>query len=124
MTATDSVTEEAPIPVDHAFVCSVCDNRWYYTRDRCPDCGAADPSTYELGDGELVAWTDVAVTPRDVRRPNRIGLARFGDVAVIAQIDADADVISVGDPVTFAGSHRLRDGTDEKPRLTPVDRLR
>ena len=108
------------LPVDHAFVCSACGHRWYYTRSRCPDCGAADPSTYELADGELVAWTDIAVTPRDVRSPNRVGLARFGDVTVIAQVDADS--ISVGDPVSFAGSHRLRDGTDaDQPRLTPLE---
>lgn len=105
--------------VDQAFECPTCDTRWYYTRVRCPNCGEGDVRTYELGRGELVAVTEVHATPRDVRSPNRLGLARFGDVQAIAQLADDAT--AVGDRVAFAGAHRLRDGDDvSAPRLTRV----
>lgn len=110
---------ESTLPADHAFVCDRCDRRWYYTRARCPACGCDDSSTYELGTGELLARTAVAVTPPDVRSPNDLGLAEFGDVRLIAQLDTAA---SVGDRVAFAGSHRLRDGDRTRhPRLTVVE---
>jgi uncharacterized OB-fold protein len=107
------------IDVDQAFVCDGCGRRWYYTRSRCPGCGGRGISTYRLGRGELLAVTDIAVTPPDVRSPNRVGLARFGDVQLIAQLQEDA---SVGDTVVFAGEYRLRDGDEStKPRLQSVD---
>ncbi|NGM70667.1 hypothetical protein G6M89_16920 [Natronolimnobius sp. AArcel1] len=110
-----------PLPVDHAFVCDACDRRWYYTRQHCPSCGACEWSTYELEAGELLAWTDVAVTPNDVRSPNRIALVRFDDgVQLLAQ--ATDDPMEIGDRVTFAGSYRLRDGgRADAPRLRPVE---
>ena len=120
MTEAHAPSESTAIPVDRAFVCDDCGNRWYYTRNRCPDCRGDAISTYELADGELLAWTDVAVTPADVRSSNRLGLARFGDVQLIAQVSDDE--ISVGDRVEFAGAYRLRDGDETtQPRLTTVE---
>ena len=112
--------ESEELPVDVAFVCAECDRRWYYTRSRCPDCHGNEISTYRLEEGELIAWTESAVTPPDVRSPNYLGLARFGSVQLIAQLRDDS--ASVGDSVTFAGEYRLRNDDDlEQPRLTLVE---
>ena len=120
MTDATAPSESTALPVDRAFVCDDCGNRWYYTRHRCPDCRGDEISTYELADGELLAWTDVAVTPADVRSPNRLGLARFGDVRLIAQVSDDE--VSVGDRVEFAGAYHLRKGDETvEPRLTVVE---
>lgn len=119
MTDRDSSRETAHVPVDHAFVCHGCDRRWYYTRRRCPDCSGREVSTYELATGELVGWTESAVTPADVRQPNRLGLARFGEVQLVAQLAED---VPIGSRVEFAGTHRLRaDDETGKPRLVTVD---
>lgn len=120
MSEANDPSESTAMPVDHAFACDDCGNRWYYTRNRCPNCRSDGISTYELADGELVAWTDVAVTPSDVRSSNRLGLARFGDVQLIAQVSDDE--VSVGDRVAFAGAYRLRNGDETaEPRLTVVE---
>lgn len=106
--------------VDEAFVCEACGERWYYTRVRCPDCGSDAVGTYELDAGEVLAVTEVAVTPPDVRSPNRLGLVSFDGVRLIAQLDDEA---TSGDSVAFAGRHRLRTSDDsEQPRLTTVER--
>lgn len=111
---------DEPVAVDRAFRCADCGRRWYYHRRRCPDCSGTDATTYELGTGELVAVTSVEMTPPDVRSPNRLGLARFDGVRLIAQL-AD-ETLSPGDIVAFAGAHRLRDGQEElRPRLTAAD---
>lgn len=104
--------------VDQGFECERCGHRWYYTKPRCPECGDDAVSTYDLPRGELVAVTEVHATPSDVRSPNRLGLARFGDVQIVAQLDGEP---SSGDAVAFAGEHRLRSGDDDTaPRLTRV----
>lgn len=106
------------VAVDEAFVCGDCAHRWYYTRSRCPNCNGDTVSTYALGEGELVAVTTVAVTPPDVRSPNWLGHARFGEVQLIGQLTEDA---TVGDRVVFTGAHRLREGDEEEnPRLTVI----
>lgn len=120
-----SDTESPPRPrptdrlrIDQGFECEHCGHRWYYTRPRCAECRGAEFAPYDLPRGELLSVTEVHATPPDVRSPNRLGLARFGDVQLIAQLDGDA---SSGDPVEFAGAHRLRSGDEEpEPRLTPV----
>ncbi|WP_418280603.1 hypothetical protein [Halorubrum sp. DTA98] len=121
--ASDEPNGEAsdgPIAVDRAFVCERCDTRWYYDRSRCADCGCRTVSTDELERGVLVAKTTVETTPPDVRSPNHLGIARFGDVQLIAQLADDAVV--AGDPVEFAGEYRLRDGDDDSaPRLRRVE---
>jgi uncharacterized OB-fold protein len=120
MTDHDSTRETDGLPADAAFVCDDCGRRWYYTRGRCPDCQSDSVSTYQLTEGELIARTDIAVTPDDVRSPNPVGLVRFDDVQLIAQLADDS--VSVGDRVAFAGAHRLRaDDETEQPRLTPVE---
>ncbi|MFT4946260.1 MAG: putative OB-fold protein [Natronomonas sp.] len=118
MTDDPPATGEA-LPVDHAFVCPACDHRWYYTRARCPECAHDEPSTYELGTGDVVATTTVEVTPPDVRSPNRLGLVRFEAVQLIAQLEGEE--VSVGDTVEFTGEYQLRDGQEfTGPRLSPV----
>ena len=97
-----------------AYRCLSCDERWYYTRRRCPACGAdADErETYRLDAGVLEATTVAAVTPPDVRADNALGLARFdGDVGVVAQLADDS--LSVGDAVRLEGSYALRGGTGD-----------
>ena len=118
MTAIE--TESTERPVEQAFVCEDCDQRWYYTRNYCANCGGDRVATYSLTSGELVALTRVNVTPADVRSPNLLGLAEFGDVRVIAQLTDET--ASVGDTVTFAGEYQLRDGdTRGRARLEGVD---
>lgn len=104
---------------DEAYRCGECDRRWYYTRGRCPDCGGEAAEPYRLGEAELVAVTEVAVTPPDVRSPNWLGIAEFDDgVRLLAQLTGPA---AVGDRVRFAGEHRLREGDERpRPRLAPV----
>ena len=119
--STDSERESEwrDLRVDEAFVCDDCGERWYYTRSRCPACGDDDVSTYALGEGELLAQTEVRITPPDVRSPNPLGLARFDGVQLIAQL---ADDVAVGDRLTFAGAAHLREGDRrEQPRLTRLD---
>ncbi|GAA0232515.1 hypothetical protein [Halobaculum roseum] len=120
-TGADDRGRDGDPPADRAFVCRECGRRWYYTKPRCPDCGG-DPSvhgTEELGAGEVRAVTRVEVTPGDVRSPNRLALADFDDVGLIAQVDGDA---AVGDRVAFAGSFTLREGDGERqPRLRVIE---
>lgn len=119
MTARD----DPAVVVDHAFVCESCATRWYYTRERCPDCGAEDASTERLRTGRVLATTTVHATPPDVRTTNLLGLVRFDDVTLIAQLADDS--IEVGDPVEFGEPTVLRDGDPptEGPRLvrSPAD---
>ncbi len=104
--------------VDEAFQCSSCDQRWYYTRSCCPNCRGEHVETYTLGEGTVVAATTVEVTPPDIRSPNWLGLTRFEDVQLIAQL---TERVSVGDRVGFAGEYRLRSGDEHSnPRLTAV----
>jgi len=109
-------------PADRAFVCRECGRRWYYTKPQCPDCDS-DPSvhgTEKLGEGEVQAVTRVEVTPTDVRSPNRLALADFDGVGLIAQVAGDDDP-TAGDRVTFAGSFTLRGDDDRRqPRLRVV----
>lgn len=120
---TESTThslETDGVRVDEGFECTACGNRWYYTRRRCSECGVDDISRYDLTRGTLVTRTEVHATPPDVRRPNRLGLARFGDVHVVAQLGGSD--IAAGDRVEFVGTHRLRDRQDATaPRLTVVE---
>ena len=115
-------TGERPdeLAVDRAFVCDDCGARWYYDRHRCPDCSGRAIGTYELDEGVLVARTTVEMTPPDVRSPNHLGIARFGEVQLTAQL-VDGDV-AVGDRGAVAGAYRLRDGRDATdPRLAAID---
>ena len=96
---------------DEAYVCTDCDERWFYARARCPDCGGGDHATYELGVGRLRATTTSVVTPPDVRDENPLGLAEFdGGVTVLAQLPTGEARPDVDDAVVLTGSVRLRDG--------------
>ncbi|MFA1609768.1 Zn-ribbon domain-containing OB-fold protein [Halobellus rubicundus] len=121
MTGTrDGSPDRNGLRADEAFECPDCGARWYYTRHRCPDCGEREAATVELGVGELVAATRVEVTPADVRSPNRLGVAAFGDVRLVAQIDGSD--VDVGDRVAFDGAYALREGDERRePRLTAAD---
>jgi len=91
-----------------ATACTDCGEAWAYDRVRCPNCGGRDFESRALGEGELVATTVSRVTPPGVREPNPLGIARFGDVQVTAQL-ADEDLNS-GDSVVLSGDYELREG--------------
>jgi len=113
------MTPETP-HAGEAFVCETCGARWYYTRHRCPDCGETAVATYALGEGELLAVTEVHVTPPDVRSPNHLGLARFDGVQLVAQLVDGSG--AVGDTVAFDGEHELRGRRlGSHPRLRVLD---
>lgn len=96
---------------DEAYVCTDCDERWFYARARCRGCGGGDHATYELGVGTLYATTTARVTPADVRDENPLGLAEFdGGVTVLAQLSTGERRPDVGDAVELTGSAALRDG--------------
>jgi len=97
-----------------ATACVDCGEAWAYDRVRCPSCGGRDFESRTLGEGELVATTVSRVTPPGVREPNPLGVARFGDMQVTAQL-ADDD-LEAGDEVALAGDHELREG-ERGPRL-------
>lgn len=100
-----------------ALECTTCGAASAYDRVRCRHCGGDEFRAVELGEGELVSTTVSRVTPPDVREPNPLGVARFGDVALTAQL-AD-ETLSAGDAVVLAGDYELRDGT-RGPRLEPA----
>ena len=108
------------LAVEEAFECDACGHRWYYTRARCPNCEGTSASPFGLGTGTVVTWTDARVTPPDVRAPNRLVLADFDGVRLVAQLAGDA--VDVGDRVRFAGEYRLREAPGARgPRLTAVE---
>lgn len=112
------MTDEAPLT--HGYECEDCGEKWYYTRSRCPACAGREHGTYRLGEGELLAGSVVHVTPPGVRDENRLGLATFDGVNVIAQVEGDA---AVGDRVEIDGVHDLRTVDGEAlsgPRLTRI----
>lgn len=97
-----------------ATECVACGAASAYDRVRCRECGGDEFRDVELGEGELVSTTVSRVTPPGVREPNPLGIARFGDVAITAQL-AESD-LSAGDAVVLAGEYERRDGT-RGPRL-------
>ena len=97
-----------------ATECVDCGEAWAYDRVRCPACGSRDFESRSLDKGELVSATVSRVTPPGVREPNALGIARFGDVQVTAQL-ADDD-LEPGDDVVLAGDYELREG-ERGPRL-------
>lgn len=121
-TGADDRGRDGDPPADRAFGCRECGRRWYYTKPQCPDCGS-EPSahtTEQLGEGTVQAVTRVEVTPGDVRSPNRLALADFDGVRLIAQVTGDDP--AAGDRVAFAGSFTLRGGDDARqPRLRVVE---
>jgi uncharacterized OB-fold protein len=100
-----------------ATVCLDCGEAWAYDRVRCPACGGREFEERSLGTGELVSTTVSRVTPPGVREPNPLGIARFGDVQLTAQLADDA--LQPGDDVVLAGDYELRDGA-RGPRLEPT----
>lgn len=119
MTADDEPGADEPAAGERettatATECERCGAAWAYDRVRCPDCGGDSFRERELGTGELVATTVSRVTPSGVREPNPLGIARFGDVALTAQL-AD-ETLAAGDTVVLGGDYELRDGT-RGPRL-------
>ncbi|UHQ98455.1 OB-fold domain-containing protein (plasmid) [Natrinema zhouii] len=109
------------VPIDHAFVCESCGNRWYYTRERCPECRSTSVDSYRLREGAVVTATTVHATPPGVRSPNRLGMVRFdGDVTIVAQLGDDS---SAGDTVQFGAVEVLRDGDRpvSGPRLVGLE---
>lgn len=104
------------------FECDDCGYRTFYTKMHCPDCGSDAFQTRDPGQGTIRSLTDVHVTPSGVREPNTLGLATFPEgTNLIAQIEGDLDI---GDVVTVAGTHRLREGDDSDytgPRLVGMN---
>lgn len=100
-----------------ATACLDCGEAWVYDRVRCPACGGRDFESRSLGAGVVVATTVSRVTPPGVREPNALGIARFGDVQLTAQLADEA--LEPGDDVVLAGDYELRDGA-RGPRLEPT----
>ncbi len=118
------MSDDANTRLRYGFECKECDRRWYYDRHCCPNCGSTRFGDWRLGTGELVASTISRVTPPNVRDKNRLGLAEFDDVHVIAQLPADEESPAIGDIVELKGSFTLRDDRDETtvgPCLVPAD---
>jgi uncharacterized protein len=117
--------DEHDVRLQYGFECTNCENRWYYDRYRCPDCGSTHFDDWQLGHGTLIARTTARVTPEDVRDENGLGLAEFGDgVRVIAQLSDIEGPPAIDDTVELAGKVPLRDDGGEPilgPRLVPVD---
>ena len=101
-----------------ATACRNCGEAWAYDRARCPNCGGSDFEARDLGRGKLLATTVSRVTPPGVREPNHLGIARFGDIQLTAQLAGAAD-LDAGDDVVLAGDYELREGT-RGPRLEPA----
>lgn len=106
----------------HVLECDSCGRRTFYETQRCPDCESDQFVEREPGIGELIAITQVHVTPDGVREPNALGLARFDHGAnLIAQLDGD---LSVGDATSLSTDNDLRavgDGVRTGLRLVPAD---
>lgn len=103
--------------------CTRCGRRTFYEKECCLECGSRAWNEREPGTGTLLAITTVHVSPDGVRRPNRLGLARFeagGDL--VAQLETD---LEVGERVALDHDTVLRDGERSAhvgPRFVPVDR--
>ena len=74
-------TEGAPaITFQH---CGACAHTWYFARNFCPQCGAADPQTRQSsGLGQVYAVTTVARAPSPELRalaPYRIALVDMAE---------------------------------------------
>lgn len=96
-------------PIDTAFKCKSCSNRWYYTRSHCTECGSTAFETYPLETGRVMATTTVHATPPGVRTPNRLALVQFdGGIRLIAQVRGPP--VSAGDSVEFGDIVTLRAG--------------
>lgn len=100
---------DRPNRADHAYQCIECDCRWYYTRPTCLECGSDTIETYDLDVGTVASVTIVHATPEGVRSPNRLALARFDGVGVLAQVADSVDELVAGNEVRFAGDHVLRE---------------
>ena len=101
-------------PVGHAYRCLTCDHRWYYTKLACPNCRNDNIETYKLDAGVAESITIVHATPKGVRSPNRLAIARFDGIGVVAQV-ADTDPrLTAGDSVRFADGFVLKETDSEK----------
>lgn len=87
--------------------CADCGYRTFYEKQHCMDCGSQEWDNQEPGVGELLAITTVHVSPKGVRSPNRLGLAKFEGANLVAQIGED---LSVGDNVKLDDGNILREG--------------
>ena len=100
---------DQPNRVDRAYRCVKCNRRWYYTKLICTGCGSDIIETYDLDVGTVASVTVVHATLDGVRSPNRLALARFDGVGVLAQVADSVDELSTGETVRFAGDHVLRE---------------
>ena len=103
---------------DQSFDAHRCPNGHlsYPGHTRCPDCGEKQTETVDLADrtATVVTWTTSNATPPGVREPNPLGIARFGEVQLTAQL-ADDD-LEPGEDVVLSGDYELREG-ERGPRL-------
>jgi len=110
---------------DRAYRCVECTHRWYYTKPICPECGSDTIETYDLDVGTVASVTVIHATPDGVRSPNRLALARFDGVGVLAQVADSVDGLAAGDEVRFADDYVLRETDAEVitgPRLVAARR--
>lgn len=89
-----------------AFECTECGHRTFYEKHRCLNCGTDGFTTVPAGEGTLLAYTTVHVTPEGVSQPNHLGLATFtGGANVIAQLEGGP---TIGDTVHLIPDKTLR----------------
>ncbi|SEP16718.1 hypothetical protein SAMN04487948_11811 [Halogranum amylolyticum] len=100
--------------------CANCGYRTFYKKRHCMECGSQQWDKQESGIGELLAITSVHVSPKGVRKPNRLGLAKFEGANLVAQIGKD---LNVGDNVKIDNGNTLReedDGTQVGAQFVPA----
>ena len=116
---------DQPNRVDRAYRCVKCNRRWYYTKLICTGCGSDTIETYDLDVGTVASVTVIHATPDGVRSPNRLALARFDGVGVLAQVADSVDGLAAGDEVRFADDYVLRETDTDVitgPRLVAARR--
>lgn len=101
--------------------CTECGHQTFYDKHWCPDCAHETFRTRDPGVGTLRAITMVHITPDGLPAPLALGIARFDNARVIAQLDDD---LSVGASVRLEDGFELRECIGEQvhgSRLVAVD---
>ena len=84
--------------------CRKCGAKYFPPQADCPSCGSSDMEWLPIsGLGRLMAFTIINVKPSTFNGPDyAVGVARFGDIGVVAWIDGEPDSLR----------HSLRPGAE------------